>query len=86
MSEWAEAAAARIRAALPGADVEVGDPTGTGAHLEARVEARQFEGKPLVEQHRLVTEALQEELTGGRLHTLALRLAAPIAEGEPHGA
>ena len=61
----------RIRAALPGATVRVGTFSGDD-HFEAIVEAPQFRGKPLVEQHRMVYSAL-EGLIGGAMHALALK-------------
>ncbi len=57
----------RIVAALPGADVEVKDLTGTGDHFEARV----------VEQHQLVYASLDEWLESGALHALALKTYSP---------
>ena len=50
---------AMIEAALPGAEVEVTDQTGTGDHLEATVTAPQFEGLSRIDQHRLVKAAVQ---------------------------
>lgn len=61
----------RIRAALPGASVRVGTFSGDD-HFEAIVEAPQFRGKSLVEQHRMVYDAL-DGLLGGAMHALALR-------------
>lgn len=67
----------RIAAALPGADVEVKDLTGTGDHFEARVVAEQFAGKSMVEQHQLVYAPLDEWLRSGALHALALKTYSP---------
>lgn len=67
----------RIRAALPGASVRVGTFSGDD-HFEAIVEAPQFRGKSLVEQHRMVYDAL-DGLIGGAMHALALR-TRPTAE------
>ena len=61
----------RIEAALPGARVEVGTFSGAD-HFEARVEAPQFQGKTLIEQHQMVYGALQG-LIGGAMHALALK-------------
>ncbi len=73
----AEALKARLLAALPGADVELRDTTGTGDHFEARVVAAAFEGKSLVEQHQLVFAPFKEELASGALHALALKTYTP---------
>jgi stress-induced morphogen len=74
LSDWSDRVAAKLRATLPGAEVEVEDVTGTGAHLEANVAAAQFAGRPVVEQRRLVEACLREELESGEVHTLSLRL------------
>ena len=71
----AEEVRRRIEAALPGARVEVGTFSGSD-HFEATVEAPQFAGKPLVEQHRMVYAAL-EGLIGGAMHALALKTRVP---------
>ena len=68
----------RIEDALPGARVQVGTFSGAD-HFEARVEAPQFSGKTLVEQHRMVYAAVDDVL-GGEMHALALK-TSPL-EGE----
>lgn len=67
----------RIRAALPDAEVQVKDLTGTGDHFEARVVSERFEGKTMVEQHQMVYAPLQDLLQAGTLHALALRTYTP---------
>ena len=61
----------RIEAALPGARVVISTFSGDD-HFEAVVEAPQFQGKSLIEQHRMVYAAL-DELLGGAMHALALK-------------
>lgn len=61
----------RIEKALPGARVQVGTFSGHD-HFEALVEAPQFAGKTLVEQHRMVYAAV-DDLLGGAMHALALK-------------
>ena len=63
----------RIEEALPGAEVEVRDLTGTNDHFEARVVSDQFEGKSLVEQHQAVYAPLKDVLATGELHALSLK-------------
>ena len=73
----------RIEAALPGARVQVGTFSGHD-HFEALVEAPQFAGKSLVEQHRMVYAAV-DGLLGGAMHALALKtrpLEAPACTSE----
>ncbi|MFO0596987.1 MAG: BolA/IbaG family iron-sulfur metabolism protein [Myxococcaceae bacterium] len=67
----------RIAAALPGAQVEVIDTTGTNDHFEARVVAPQFVGVPMVRAHQMVYAPLQEKLATGELHALALKTFTP---------
>ena len=66
----------RILRALPDAAVDVRDMTGTSDHYEVRVVAREFEGKSLVERHRIVYAVFQDVL-GGALHALSLRTLTP---------
>lgn len=67
----------RVLGALPGAEVEVIDTTGTNDHFEARVVAPQFVGLPMVRQHQLVYAPLKEVLATGELHALALKTYTP---------
>lgn len=69
----------RIEAALPGARVRVSTFSGND-HFEATVEARQFVGKSLVEQHRMVYAAL-DGLLGGAMHALALKTRPATSAG-----
>ena len=68
---------ALIEKALPGAEVEVSDQTGTADHLEAVVVAPQFEGLSRIDQHRLVKEAVRERMDDGAIHALTLKTTAP---------
>lgn len=63
--------ARRIRAALPDSDVELVDLAGDDDHWEARVTSARFRGLSRVAQHRLVYDAIGEDM-GGRLHALKL--------------
>jgi len=66
----------RIVAALPEADVEVVDTTGTGDHFAAEVISAQFAGVSRLNQHRMVYDAVAAELADGSLHALELRTRA----------
>ena len=64
----------RIESAIPGAEAEVtGDD---GVHFSAEVVSPRFEGLSRIEQHKLVYEALGNEV-GGRIHALALKTSTP---------
>lgn len=67
----------RILGALPDAEVEIRDITGTGDHYEARVVSPAFSGKAMVEQHKMVYGALDDVLKTGELHALALKTFSP---------
>lgn len=67
---------AAIKAALPGAEVEMRDLAGDNDHWAARVVAPQFAGKTRVAQHKLVYEALGDRM-GGELHALQLTTEVP---------
>jgi stress-induced morphogen len=73
-----EAIRARLDAALPGAQIELEDLTGTRDHYSARVVSAAFEGKSLIEQHQLVYAALGEAMHGP-IHALALQTYTPLA-------
>jgi stress-induced morphogen len=65
-----------IEAALPGAVVEVIDEGG-GDHLRVNVSASQFEGLSLIDQHRLVKDAVRERSDTGELHSLSIKTSVP---------
>ena len=60
-----------IKAALPGAKVEIDDLAGDGDHYAAKVVYAGFKGLPKVKQHQIVYQALKGRM-GGALHALAL--------------
>lgn len=65
-----------LESALEGAQIEVLDPRGDDRHLEAIVITQQFEGLSLIQQHRLVMEALKNHFDEG-LHALKLKTYTP---------
>ena len=70
---------ARIKAAIPDAQVNVADTTGTGDHFAATVVSSAFAGKGPVDRHRLVYAALGPVLNGpaAPIHALALTTVTP---------
>ena len=63
-----------LRRAFPEADeLRVEDRTGGGDHFQVTVESSRFSGLPLLEQHRLVNEALAEPLRDGTIHELRIK-------------
>jgi stress-induced morphogen len=68
-----EEISALIEAALPGSMVNVED-WGGGDHLYAHVSASQFAGLSLIEQHRLVNDAVAHLLGPGKpIHALKIK-------------
>ena len=62
-----------LRAAFPEAqDVDVVDRTGGGDHFHVTVVDGAFGGLSLVDQHRLVYDALAEPLEDGTIHELRI--------------
>jgi len=72
----ADQIAQKIRAALPDAQVELQDLTGTSDHWKARIVSSAFAGKSLIERHRLVMGVLAEEMKGP-IHALTLDVKTP---------
>ena len=62
-----------LREAFPdAAELSVVDRTGTGDHFHVTVASGRFDGLSLVEQHRLVYDALAEPLRDGTIHELRI--------------
>ena len=62
-----------LRAAFPGDEVAVEDRTGGGDHFLVTVASSRFDGLSLVEQHRLVYDALAGPLADGTIHELRIK-------------
>jgi stress-induced morphogen len=67
----------RLQSLLEGAfpdasDVDVVDRTGGGDHFHVTVVSQRFSGLSLVDQHRLVYDALAEPLADGTIHELRI--------------
>jgi stress-induced morphogen len=59
--------------AFPGDAVSVEDRTGGGDHFQVTVTSARFDGLSLVEQHRLVYDALATPLADGTIHELRIK-------------
>jgi stress-induced morphogen len=63
-----------LRSSFPDAsELAVEDRTGGGDHFQVTVTSGRFDGLSLVEQHRLVYEALSEPLADGSIHELRIK-------------
>ena len=63
-----------LEQAFPDAtELEVLDRTGGGDHFQVVVASPRFDGLPLLEQHRLVNQALDAPLRDGTIHELRIK-------------
>ena len=63
-----------LRRAFPDAnELRVEDRTGGGDHFQVTVASDRFSGLSLIDQHRLVNEALAEPLRDGTIHELRIK-------------
>ena len=61
-------------AAFPDAtELSVEDRTGSGDHFQVTVASSRFQDLSLLEQHRLVNEALAAPLADGTIHELRIK-------------
>ena len=72
----ADSIVAKIRAAIPDAQVEMQDLTGTSDHWKATIVSAAFAGKSLIQRHRMVMAVFAEEMKGP-IHALTLELYLP---------
>ena len=61
-----------LERAFPSGNVDVVDRTGGGDHFHVTVVSPRFAGLGLVDQHRLVYDALAEPLADGTIHELRI--------------
>ncbi|MEN3311321.1 MAG: hypothetical protein V7645_650 [Actinomycetota bacterium] len=54
-------------------ELSVEDRTGSGDHFQVTVSSPSFTGVSLLDQHRLVNEALAEPLRDGTIHELRIK-------------
>jgi stress-induced morphogen len=54
-------------------ELSVQDRTGTGDHFQVVVASPRFAGLSLIDQHRLVNEALAAPLADGTIHELRIK-------------
>ncbi|HUZ15124.1 MAG TPA: BolA/IbaG family iron-sulfur metabolism protein [Gaiellaceae bacterium] len=67
-----------LRNAFPDADeLRVEDRTGGGDHFQVTVASPRFTGLSLLDQHRLVNDALAEPLRDGTIHELRIKTKGP---------
>ena len=65
----------KIKKNLPNANLKIKNPRGDGAHFELEIYTPEFEGKTLLEKHRLVYSALGEKFAAGSsMHALKITI------------
>jgi stress-induced morphogen len=70
----AEPLQALLERAFPDAtELSVEDRTGGGDHFQVTVTSPSFDGLALIDQHRLVNEALAAPLRDGTIHELRIK-------------
>jgi stress-induced morphogen len=63
-----------LERAFPDAtELRVEDRTGGGDHFQVTVASARFNGLSLLEQHRLVNDALADPLSDGTIHELRIK-------------
>ncbi len=68
---------ARLEGLSQATQVEVVDMTGTEDHYQALIISPAFEGKMMIEQHRMVFKLVQSEVDSGEVHALTLKTYTP---------
>jgi len=63
-----------IEAGMPDSQVSV---TGDGSHFEAVVISEVFEGKGMLQQHRMVYETLGDNIENAAIHALSMKTFTP---------
>jgi acid stress-induced BolA-like protein IbaG/YrbA len=63
-----------IKDGLPDSHVQV---IGDGRHFQALIVSAEFEGKPLIQRHRMINTLLKEQLDSEVLHAISMRTLTP---------
>lgn len=69
----------KLKTGLTKAEVDVIDLTGTKDHYRVTIVAPQFEGKTMLNQHRMIYNILHDDMEaqGGGIHALSLATYTP---------
>lgn len=68
---------ARIETLAPGTQAQLIDLTGTQDHWQALIVSPAFNGKSLIEQHRMVFALFKSEVESNEVHALTLKTYTP---------
>ncbi len=69
---------ARIETLAAGTKAELTDLTGTQDHWQATIISPAFEGKTMIEQHRMVMGILKDEIDSNEVHALTMKTYTPV--------
>lgn len=72
-----DAIKARIQTLAPNTQVELVDLTGTNDHWQALIVSPAFEGRSLIQQHRMVFDLFKTEVESNDVHALSLKTFTP---------
>lgn len=67
----------RLESLAPGTYAEVTDLTGTQDHYQAVIVSPAFEGRKMIEQHRMVYGLFREEMKTEEVHALTMKTFTP---------
>ena len=68
---------AKLKEALPDAEMKLVDFTGSGDHWELVIASESFRGKPRVRQHQMVYQPLRTLIDANSVHALKLTTLLP---------
>jgi len=68
---------AMIIGKFPDAQVFLKDLTGTGDHWQVTVVTKTFEGKAMLDQHRIVKSVFEADINSGAVHAFSLKTYTP---------
>jgi stress-induced morphogen len=68
---------AKLETLAPSTQADVMDLTGTMDHYQAVIVSPAFEGKMMIEQHRMVMKLMAAEIDTGEVHALTLKTFSP---------
>ena len=66
-----------VQAKIPDAEVNAMDKTGMSDHFIIHVVSKEFEGKNVMERHRLVQGCLTDAMKDGRIHAAEIKTEVP---------
>lgn len=66
-----------IKKAMPDAEVEITDRTGTMDHYKLKIVSEAFREKNLLDRQRFVYQALNDPMKDGRIHALEIKSQTP---------